>query len=71
MKVEEKLKAAEEEPKTEMQSLESARQELSKCETSSSAVIALAVANAVALFKSHIPDLDMVILRKEFPIDDA
>jgi hypothetical protein len=54
-----------------MQSLESARQVLSKCEASSLVVIALAMAIAMALFKSHTPDLDMEIHRKDFPIDDA
>jgi hypothetical protein len=44
---------------------------LSKREASSSVVITSAVANAVALFKSHIPDLDIQILRKDFPINDA
>jgi hypothetical protein len=70
-KAEEKLKAAEEELKTEKQSLELARHVLSKHEASSSMVITLAVANATSLFKSHTPDLDMEILRKDFPIDDA
>jgi cell division protein FtsL len=54
-----------------MQSLESARQMLSKCEASSLVVIALAMAIAMALFKSHTLDLDMDIHRKDFPIDDA
>jgi hypothetical protein len=69
-KAEEKLKVAEEELKTEKQSLELARHVLSKHEASSSMVITLAVANATSLFKSHTPDLDMEILRKDFPIDD-
>jgi hypothetical protein len=69
-KAEEKLKAAEGELKTERQSLESVQQVLSKHEVSSSMVIALVVDNAAALFKSHIPDLDMEILCKDFPIDD-
>jgi hypothetical protein len=29
------------------------------------------VANAVALMKNHLPDLDMEMLRKEFTVDDA
>jgi hypothetical protein len=62
-KSEEKLKADEEELKT-------VRQTLSKHEASSSAVIASAVANDTALFKSHTPGLDVVILLKDFPIDD-
>jgi enoyl-[acyl-carrier-protein] reductase (NADH) len=70
-KVEEKLKATKEELKSKRQSLESTRQALSKCEVSSSMMIASVVANATALFKSHIPDLDMEILHKDFPIDDV
>jgi hypothetical protein len=34
-------------------------------------MIASVVANATALFQSHIPDLDMEILHKDFPIDDV
>jgi uncharacterized tellurite resistance protein B-like protein len=34
-------------------------------------VISLVVANAAALFKNHLPDLDMEILHKDFTIDDA
>jgi hypothetical protein len=48
-----------------------AQQALSKQELSSSMVISSAVANAVALFKNHLPDLDMEILCKEFTIDDV
>jgi hypothetical protein len=69
--VEEKLKAAEEKMKTQEQSLDSAWQALSKRELSSSMVISSAVANAVELFKNHLPNLDMEILRKDFTIDDA
>jgi hypothetical protein len=29
------------------------------------------VANAVALMKNHLPDLDVEILRKDFAVDDA
>jgi hypothetical protein len=29
------------------------------------------VANAVALMKNHLPDLDMEMLRKEFTVNDA
>jgi hypothetical protein len=32
-------------------------------------VISSAVANATALFKNHLPDLDMKILHKNFTID--
>jgi hypothetical protein len=34
-------------------------------------VISSVVANAAALFKNHLPDLDMEILRKDLTIDDA
>jgi hypothetical protein len=40
-------------------------------ELSFSTVISYAVANAVALMKNHLPDLDMEILRKDFTVDDA
>jgi hypothetical protein len=68
---EEKLKAAEEKLKIQEQSLDLARQALSKRELSSSTVISLAVANAAALFKNHLPDLDVEIFRKDFTIDDV
>jgi lipoate synthase len=29
------------------------------------------VANVVALFKNHLPDIDVEILRKDFTIDDT
>jgi transcriptional regulator NrdR family protein len=61
-----KLKAVEEKMKTQGQLLDSAQQALSKRELSSSAV-----ANAVALMKNHLPDLDMEILHKDFTVDDA
>jgi hypothetical protein len=31
----------------------------------------LVVANAVALMKNHMPNLDMEILRKDFTVDDV
>jgi hypothetical protein len=34
-------------------------------------MISSAVANIVALFKNHLPDLDVEILHKDFTIDDA
>jgi hypothetical protein len=67
----EKLKAAEEKLKTQEQSLDLAWQTLSKWELSSSTVISSAVANVAVLFKNHLPDLDVEILRKDFTIDDA
>jgi hypothetical protein len=44
---------------------------LSKREFSSSAVIFSAVANAMALLKNHMPELDTEILQKDFTVDDA
>jgi hypothetical protein len=34
-------------------------------------VISSVDANTAALFKNHLPDLDMEILRKDFTIDDV
>jgi hypothetical protein len=68
---EEKLNATEEELKTQEQSLDLARQALFKWELSSLMVISSAVANVVTIFKNHLPDLDVEILRKNFNIDDA
>jgi hypothetical protein len=51
--------------------LETTRQTLSKHEDSSVLMISTAVANALALLKSHLPDLDMDILHKDFTIDEA
>jgi hypothetical protein len=66
-----KLRAAEEKMKIQGQLLHLAQQTLSKRELSSLAVISSAVANAMALMKNHLPDLDMEILRKDFTVDDA
>jgi hypothetical protein len=44
---------------------------LSKREYSSSAVISLAVANAMVLVKNHMPEFDTKILSKDFTVDDA
>jgi hypothetical protein len=67
----EKLKVAEEKMKTQGQLPDSAQQALSKQEFSSSAVISLAVANAIALVKNHMPEFDTEVLRKDFTIDDT
>jgi hypothetical protein len=66
-----KLKATEEKMKIQGQLLDSAQQALSKRELSSSIVISSAVANAMALMKNHLPDLDMEVLRKDFIVNDA
>jgi hypothetical protein len=56
--------------KTQGLLLDSAQQTLSKREFSSSAVISLAMANAMALMKNHMPEFDIEILRKNFIVDD-
>jgi hypothetical protein len=48
-----------------------ARQALSKREDSSVLMISMAVNNPVALLKSHLPDLDVELLRKDFTVDKA
>jgi hypothetical protein len=71
MTAEEKLKAPEGKLKTQQQLLDLAQQALTKRKLSSSMVISSAVANAAALFKNHLADLDMEILHKDLTIDDA
>jgi hypothetical protein len=51
--------------------LESARQALSKREDSSVLMILTVVANAMALLKSQLPDLDVELLCKDFAVDEA
>jgi hypothetical protein len=51
--------------------LEMAREALSKREDSSVLMILMAVANAMALLKSHLPDLDVELLRKDFTVDEV
>jgi hypothetical protein len=46
-------------------------QVLSKSEDSSVLMILMAVTNAMVLLKSHLPDLDMELLRKDFAVDEA
>jgi chromosome segregation ATPase len=66
-----KLKATEEKMKTQEQLLDLAQWALSKRELSYSMVISSVVANAVALMKNHLPNLNMEILHKDFTVDDA
>jgi prephenate dehydratase len=68
---EENLKAIEEKLKTPWQSLDSAQQALSRRELSSSMVISSSVANAMALMKNHLLNLDVEILCKNFTVDDT
>jgi hypothetical protein len=50
--------------------LESTRHALSKREDSSILMISTAVANAMALLKSHLPDLDVELPHKDFAVDE-
>jgi hypothetical protein len=52
------------------QHLESTPMTLSKRDFTSSTVSSLMVAHVVALVKSHMPDFDVEILRRNFPIND-
>jgi hypothetical protein len=51
--------------------LELAQQALAKREGSANIMISSAVAQTAALFKNHLPDLNMEILRQDFIVDDA
>jgi hypothetical protein len=51
--------------------LESAQQNLAKRDGSTNMMISSAVAHTAALFKNHLPDLNMEILRQDFTVDDA
>jgi hypothetical protein len=63
---EKRLAAAEGERKDQGLLLEMAQHVLSKREDSSVLTISMAMDNAAALLKSHLPDLDVELLRKEF-----
>jgi hypothetical protein len=69
--LEKKIKAVEGEKKDQGLLLETARQALSKREDSSILMISMTVANAMALLKSHLPDLDVELLHKDFVVDEA
>jgi hypothetical protein len=68
---EKKLAATESEKKDQGLLLESARQALSMHEDSSIQMISMTVANDMALLKSHLPELDVELLRKDFAVDEA
>jgi hypothetical protein len=51
--------------------LESARKTASKHEDSFNMMISSAVAHAAALFRIHLPNLNMELLRQDFTVDDA
>jgi hypothetical protein len=44
---------------------------LAKREGSANMMISSVVAHTVALFKNHLPDLNVEILRQDFTVDDA
>jgi hypothetical protein len=51
--------------------LDSAQQALAKREGSANMMISLAVTHTAAVFKNHLSDLNMDILRQDFTVDDA
>jgi hypothetical protein len=51
--------------------LESAWKTSSKRESSFNMMISSTVAHVVALFKNHLPDLNMELLRQNFTLDDV
>jgi hypothetical protein len=65
------LKTVEADLKAKGLLLESAQQALAKREGSANIMISSAVAHTVALFKNHLPELNMEILRQDFTVDDA
>jgi hypothetical protein len=68
---EKRLVVAEGEKKDQGMLLKMTQQALSKREDSSILMILTAVANAMALLKSHLLDLDVEFLRKDFVVDEA
>jgi hypothetical protein len=69
--VESRLESAEEDLKKQKQLLDSARKTMSKREDSFNMMISSVVAHAAALFKNHLPDLNMELLRQDFTMDDV
>jgi hypothetical protein len=68
---ESRLKVDEEDLKNQRQLLESAQKTSSKHESSFNMMISSAVAHTAALFKNHLPDLNMELLRQDFTVDDV
>jgi hypothetical protein len=68
---ESRLEAAEEDLKNQKQLLESAQKTSSKREDSFNMMISSAVAHAAALFKNHLPDLNMELLHQDLTVDYA
>jgi hypothetical protein len=69
--VESRLKVAEKDLKNQRQMLESAQKNSSKRESSFNMMISSAVAHAMALFKNHLPDLNLELLRQDIIVDDV
>jgi hypothetical protein len=65
------LKTVEADLKAKGLLLESAQQALAKHKGSANMMISSAVAHTAALFKNHLPDLNMEILRQDFTVDDS
>jgi paraquat-inducible protein B len=65
------LKSIEEDLKNQRQLLESAQKSATKSESSFNMMIFSAVTHAAALFKNHLPDLNMGLLRQDFTVDDT
>jgi hypothetical protein len=68
---ESQLKAAEEDLKNQRQMLELAQKTSSMRENSFNMMISSTVAHATALFKNHLPNLNLELLRQDFTVDDA
>jgi hypothetical protein len=68
---ESRLKVVEEYLKNQRQLLKSAQKTSSKHESSFNMMISSVVAHVVALFKNHLHDLNMELLRQDFTVDDA
>jgi hypothetical protein len=66
-----RLKGAEEDLRNQRQLLESAQKISYKHESSFNMMIFSVVSYAVALFKNHLPDLNIELLHRDFTVDDA
>jgi hypothetical protein len=66
-----RLEAAEEDLKNQKPLSDSARKIASTREDSFNMMISSVVLHAAALFKNHLPDLNMELLRQDFTVDDA
>jgi hypothetical protein len=67
---ESRLKVVEEDLRNQRQLLESAQKTSSKRESSFNMMISSTVAHTAALFKNHLPGLNMEFLRQDFTVDD-